>query len=229
MKDAKSKVLEMVERKKISPDEGETLLAAMSAKPKFSLGALFNPFPQLSEPLAVALAIVAALAGVAVSMTMGIRFDGFLDIHAPTSRVTWTVAALDQLVSWPLAALVLWGLSLPFSRQGRIIDFISGVGVARAVQLLGGASVALLSPPPQVALQLAEKAMKDPTAISGELISFIPMILAAIIFISWFITANVFAMKHATGLKGGKLAAVSVLGILLAETVSKLALAAFPL
>ncbi len=223
MSDTKQKVLSMVQQGKISAPEGEKLLAAMAGSGRFRFKTLIDPFEKISPAAGIAIGLVAAVIGTLAGVYTDVRFDGFLDLHMPGSNVTISSAIADQLVAWPVSALILWLVAAAFSRQGRFIDFLSGAGIARVVILIMGLVMPLVSPDPETLQQMAGGGgVPSPEAVFSA--SMIAMIAVSLVCVPWFIAMIVFAFRHGSGLRGGKLAIGVVVAIVVAETVSKLAL-----
>ncbi len=215
--DTKRKVLDMVEQGRISPAEGGALLSAMEGRKGPGLGLLLDPHERLGTVTALAIGVVAAVASAGVAVSMGVRFDGFLDIHTGGGQVPLLVAAIDQLVAWPVSALLLWLCALPFARHARFIDVLAALGAARVVQLIAGLALPPLSPDNEALLRMA----RDPAAALHGIADVLPMIVVALVLISWFVAALVFAFRHATGLRRGRLAGAFVLALFVTEAASK--------
>jgi hypothetical protein len=224
MSDAKRKVLDMVEQGKITTAEADALLAAMRSGPRFSPRVLVDPFERVGVPAALAVGLLAAVAAGFAAIPLGLRFDGYLDIHMAQGEVGVFAAIADQVVAWPLSALVLWLVALPFARASRFVDFLAVTGLARVLPLACGVLLAPLTPEPAALADISRSAMSDPSAVLGDLASMLPMIGVALVFIGWFIAAAVFGFRHASGLRKGRLAAAVVVALLVAETVSKVAI-----
>ncbi len=220
MSDAKRKVLDMVEQGKISSGEGDSLLSAMSDEKRFGFKTLFNPYERVGTLPGIIVGLVVAAASVGVAMYMNVRYDGFMDIHMGAGRVAVGVAIIDQLIAWPVSALILWLVALPFARKSRFVDFLAVLGIARVLQLIGGLALPLLTPDVEVMARMAS----DPMSAAGEVVGMIPMIIVAVVIIAWFIATLVFGFRHASGLRGGKLVIAFLIGIFVAEAASKLLL-----
>jgi hypothetical protein len=223
MSDAKRKVLDMVEQGKITSAEADALLEAMRPK-RLSARVLFDPYDRVGLWPALAVGVLAAIASGFAAVPLGLRFDGFMDIHAAPGAVGALAAFADQVVAWPLSALVLWLVALPFARASRLVDFLAVTGVARVLLLAAGVLLVPLSPPPAALAEMSKHALADPSAVVGDVVSMLPMIAVALVFVGWFIAASVFGFRHASGLRRGKLAAAVVVAILAAEIVSKIAI-----
>ncbi|HUT77547.1 MAG TPA: hypothetical protein VM285_07665 [Polyangia bacterium] len=217
MNDAKRKVLDMVEQGRISPAEGGALLTAMEGRKGPGFGLLLDPHERLGTVPALAIGAAVAVASAGVAVSMGVRFDGFMDIHTGGGQVLPLAAAIDQLVAWPVSALLLWLCALPFTRQARYIDFLAALGVARVIQLVAGLALAPLSPGEDELLRMAQ----NPVAALHGIAGMLPMIIVALALVSWFVAALVFAFRHASGLRRGRLAGAFVLALFVTEAASK--------
>ena len=227
MSDAKRKVLDMVEQGKITTAEADALLAAMREESRFSPKLLFDPYDRVGVAAALVVGALAAIASGFAAIPLGLRFDGYMDIHMAGGAVTAFAAIADQLVAWPLSALVLWLVSLPFARASRLVDFLAVTGLARVLLLAAGVLLAPLTPEPAALADMSRRAMADPASVLGDVASMLPMIGVALVFIGWFIAASVFGFRHASGLRRGRLAAAVVTALLAAEIVSKIAIWGF--
>ena len=224
MSDAKRKVLDMVEQGKITSAESDALLAAMRNAPRFSMRILFDPYDRVGLATALVVGLLTAVAAGFAAIPLGLRFDGYMDIHIAPVSVTAFAAIADQAVAWPLSALVLWLVALPFARASRLVDFLAVAGLARVLLLAAGVLLAPLTPEPSTLADMSRRAMSDPTAVLGDVASMLPMIAVALVFIGWFIAASVFGFRHASGLRRGRLAGAVVIALLAAEIVSKVAI-----
>ena len=224
MSDAKRKVLDMVEQGKITATEADELLAAMRQKPRLTARILVDPYDRVGPAAALVVGLVAAFAAGLAAIPLGLRFDGYMDIHMAGGAVRAFDAIADQAVAWPLSALVLWLVALPFARSSRFVDFLAVTGLARVLLLAAGVLLAPLTPPPAALAEMSRRAMTDPTAVVGDVVSMLPMIGVALVFVGWFVAASVFGFRHASGLRGGRLAGATVIGLLAAEIVSKVAI-----
>jgi hypothetical protein len=232
MNTAKKKVLEMVEQKKITTAQADELLAAMRRENRFSARLLVDPFERLTT--GTMLTVGALTAGLSVLLVSGLglstlkfgglRFDGFMDIHIADKNAGIAQATVEQLAAWPLAALVLWLVALAFEKRARFIDFLAVTGVARAILLVGGILIALVAPSAAATAKIAQDSLSSAGPNLSELAQIIPMAGIAIAFAGWFIAASVFGFRHASCLRGGKLAGAFIAALLAAEAVSKLAI-----
>jgi hypothetical protein len=222
MSDAKRKVLDMVEQGKISSDEGDSLLSAMNNEKRIGFKILFNPYEHVGTLPGIIVGLVVAVASVGAAMYLNVRYDGFMDIHMAASPVAVGTAMIDQLIAWPVSALILWLIALPFARKSRFVDFLAVLGIARVLQLIAGLTLPPLTPDLEVMSRIAS----DPTSATGEIVGMIPMIIVAMVLISWFIATLIFAFRHASGLRGRRLVIALIIGIFVTEAASKIILLA---
>ncbi|MBN1831026.1 MAG: hypothetical protein JW896_02855 [Deltaproteobacteria bacterium] len=213
MNKASEKVLDLVKEGKISPEEGDQLLSAMDSSKGRFWQMLFHPFERLSSKTTVGIAFVVALCGLALSR-WSIRFDGALDLHINIAPVVWRVAFIEQVVAWPLTAISLWGLAKVLHKQTRLSDFIGFVGAARLPLLLAAVSLVLVVQNPQF----------TQTYQSFTQFSFLLLVGVTLPWYCWFITLLFNAYKVASGIRGRRLIVSFIVGIFLAETISKIGL-----
>jgi len=209
--EARNHILEMLSSGRISSDEADRLLRALARR--HSLWAwLFRPLEQLETRFAVLAAFVTALLQLAVALLLHVRFDGALDSHVTGARVAFTPAILDLAVAWPLTALVFFAVSRLFARQGRFVDLLAGVGIARLPLVAAGVITGSFR---GVFLDAASGTV-GPALVAVSL-ALVPLVV-------WFVALLVMGLRAASGLRAGKLALASVTAIVVAEVISKVLL-----
>lgn len=206
------RVRRLVEAGTVAPEEGERLLSAMSNAPKRSaLATLVNPFERFGGGVAVVLGAVVSALSVAVTR-LGVRFDGFLDMHVQRAVVAPIhVSLLEQLAAWILPAMVFWAFARAFTKHARLVDFIGMVGLARLPVFLSALAGLALVPAVPV----------DPTSIKltpGLLV----LAAVAIVLLAANITLLYQGFKNASGLTGPKLVGGFIALLFGAEALSKL-------
>lgn len=212
MSTAQDKILELIASGKVTPQEGELLLRSLRPARRAWWRVALNPFDTLSSRWLWTIAVLTAGLSVVVAAASRVRFDGALDMHVIAQPPPWRAVALDQLVAWPLTALVLWLVGLAFARQSRLLDFLAFVGAARAPLLLTACIAA-----PLLAPLAGSPAREQQSAVLLSAVVLIP-------FLVWFIALLVGAVRTASGTKGGRLAAAVITGLIAAETISKVVL-----
>lgn len=196
----------------IKPAEGERLLATMSPRPpRRGWRLALNPFERFGGGTAAAAGLAVAALSVAVTR-LGVRFDGFLDLHVAPAVIPYRTALLEQIVVWPLPALLFWAYARLLGRRVRIIDFLGVIGLSRAPLALAAIALGLLAPPLPPGI---------PT-LTPELA--VIAVLAALGLV-WSLTLLVQGIKNASGLRGAPLIAGLIGLVLASEILSKVALA----
>lgn len=214
MTDSREEVLKLVATGKITSAEGATLLEAMRGPRPSLLQTLFNPFERLGTWPALALSLGGATVGLGLSR-LGARFDGALDVHVVAPPPALVTALVEQLVAWPLVALVLWLAGRALTRKGRFVDLLGVVGVAR-LPLLGVAAFTT--------------ALLDPTLVIGP--DGLPAVTPALIVVAlttiplvvWTIVLAWTGFRTATAARGVSGGVGFTVALLVAELLSKLAL-----
>ncbi|WP_437487912.1 YIP1 family protein [Sorangium sp. So ce1014] len=196
----------------IKPAEGERLLATMAPRPPRSGWRLaLDPFERFGGEAAAVAGLAVAALSVAVTR-LGVRFDGFLDLHTAPQVIPYTTALLEQVVVWPLPALLFWAYARLLRCRVRIVDFLGVIGLSRAPLALAAIALGLLAPePPAGAPRLTPE-----LAVSAVL---------ATLCLVWFLALLTQGFKNASGLRGARLIAGLIGLVLVSEIVSKVALA----
>lgn len=205
------RVRHLVEAGTLAPEEGERLLAAMEQPPRSRLSAMLNPFERFGGGAAALAGLVIAALSTLVALLLGVRFDGFLDLHIPPSAPPLRVAVVDQLSAWLVPALCFWAYARVLQRHVRMIDFVGMVGLARLPLLLAAVPVRSMT-----RSLLADPTKPGPLALAG--------ICVALLFVAANITLLYGGFKNASGLTGRKLVVGFIVLLIGAEIVSKLAL-----
>ncbi|XXX79469.1 YIP1 family protein [Sorangium sp. So ce134] len=196
----------------IEPAEGERLLATMSPRPPRTGWRLaLNPFERFGGGAAAAAGLAVAALSVAITR-LGVRFDGFLDLHTAPEAIPLATALLEQVVVWPLPALLFWAYARLLRCRVRIVDFLGVTGLSRAPLALAAIALGLLAPAPPA----------GGPVLTPALAAF--AVLATLCLV-WFLTLLTQGFKNASGLRGAPLVAGLIGLVLVSEIVSKVALA----
>jgi hypothetical protein len=212
MSAARIRILEMLSSGQITTDEAEALLLALR-RPRTSLWQwIVHPLEKLQARQALLAAGVFALLQLAISLFLYVRFDGALDVHPTLAPISWVAALLDLGVALPMPAVVFLVAARLVGKQGRWIDCLSAVGIARLPLLLAGA----------MAGGLRETLHGVQEGGAGLLV--IAFSVLSLVLLAWFLTLLVTGLRAVSDLRGGKLALTSVGAVLVAEVASKAAL-----
>jgi hypothetical protein len=212
----RDKVVALIESGRVSPEEGQRLLDALDDERRApGWRVLFDPFEGLSTAhglLVVALGVALQIVG----SRMGVRYDGALDVHI-ASAPTWFMTFLELAIDLGLTTLVAWAAAFALASRPRAIDVLIAIGIARVPLVIVGLPLVALLPDPETLRQQALSA--DLSWVYG-LVAV--LVLPAIVwsFVLWFR-----GYRTATGLAGGRLWGAFFGSILVAELLTKLALA----
>jgi hypothetical protein len=207
------RVRRLVDAGSVAPEEGARLLVAMGRGESRSLAStLINPFERFGGGTAALAGVLIAASCIGVSR-FGVRFDGFLDMHAGGPVPSLGVALVDQLVSWPLPATLFFLYARAFSLHVRLLDFIGMVGLARLPVLIGSLVIGVVLP----------DAGADPSRMTPGLLLVLAL---GLVFLGLQITLLYTGFKNASGFTGARLVGGFVGMSIAAEVASKLALLA---
>lgn len=179
-------------------------------------GLLLNPFSRVAGwPALLAGLCVMALTAV-VGYYAGALSDGVLDVHFVDNpaNLTWRKAMLYPLVSHICLVVVCALMSLIFTRNFRLLDLAGTLTFARVpflFSMLAGLAVSLPSMADIVA---------DPFALFRNF-GFVLFLLVNVLVVIWVVVWMVYAVRVSCDLKSGKLAAVLILSIVVAEVLAK--------
>jgi hypothetical protein len=197
-------------------DAGELLAAVGVSAPPSRAQLLIDPLERFDAARLCLAGLGGALAGVAVSR-LGVRFDGFLDLHHTGSRFRLAVSLLDAVSAWLPAALVFWVVSLVAARQGRFVDFLALIGVARLPLVAFAVPIALVS-------KVAPVPVPAPGQVPALGIGVIVIVTCALASLGWVLTLAYRGFGTASGLRGPRRVVAFVTAVVLSEAASKLVL-----
>jgi hypothetical protein len=193
--------------------------------------AIYNPFKRLRGGSALSVGLLVLMALGLASWAGGLHLDGALDMHYnPQAEPSATQVAVESVVAWFSLAVCLWlaGLLVGSGRRSPL-DYLGMTAVARWPYIpmallsskwaLGKFLGRLIEVLPNETFRMHPEAAMSP--------EFLVLMLAVMLFTAWGITLLVFAFKEASQTTGWRLTIGVIGGLLLAEVVSKLALAAF--
>lgn len=211
------RIRELVEKGALPPEQAQALLAALnapSAPRRPSL--LLDPLMRFGGEWLSLVGAVAVLAGVALGR-LRINFDGFLDMHIGSHALGLPEASVQTLVAWPLGAIALWLAALLAGRQGRFVDFLGAVGVARVPLVIFSlplAALILIDPPP--VWQPGQMPQLQPALMALSMLAFAGVIWSVVLSYRGFVVAS--------GLTGTRRWAAFLAAVVVAEVSSKMLL-----
>lgn len=182
-------------------------------KNKFEWNIFFNPFTKIAGWQAFALGLLFVLLMGVIGANANIAFDGVLDGHF-TDNLSVKDSFLFLGIDIVSVSIVLFITGLILSKQLRFVDILGTMTLARAPMILLPLFGLFVSP------VSAEEIMANPMAVMQN-ISLIIFTLLSIPVVIWFVALMYNGFKVSTGAKGGKLIIGFIIGLIIAEIVSK--------
>jgi len=185
---------------------------------------LFKPFEKYSEQQLLIIGILSLIIGTYLASILNTRFDGAIDMHLVQSTTLIRVIK-DVLISVSCLLLCLFVVGKIINSKTRFVDIFSATIVARIpfyLFLLFNINN-FFSNYTQQLLEFQKSgnpADIDPTALA--VVSVVGFL--AIGFIVWFFALLWNGFKIATNAKGSKSVLLFIVGILIAEVISKVLL-----
>ena len=168
--------------------------------------------------LTLGLVLLQVIIGLVLSR-FGVRFDGFLDVHRPNATAVPLGVALFDQAAMIVAIAIGVVIVTPWRSRARASDVALVVGLARLPVLLWAPAVLFL-PLPDALLAMTPSDFLAPSPLIvaaglGATVSFVAALA---------LLAN--GLRRLTDVRAWKLAGLTLLVVLMAESGSKLVLAA---
>jgi hypothetical protein len=184
---------------------------------------LFNPFVQIAGSKSLLIGLLFLLLSSTLAAFFNTRFDGVLDAHY-TKNQSFYLSYLDNLINISVITLVLYGFGSLFTKgRTRFIDILGTSTLARFPLFI----IPLFNIQNQSGL-IGEKIIQSitkPNDIQLTQFEWIYLIIsgiASLLLIIWYIVLMFSAYKISTNLKGANLIVSFILGLIIAEIVSKI-------
>lgn len=177
---------------------------------------LWNPFTRIAGWQAFWIGIVIVIISTILAHFGRLLFDGALDAHFGI-RTTMTESLIVMGVSLLTVVLVMYVTGLLIAKNFRFVDILGTMTLARAPFLIL-AILSLFTTFPEV-----EEIMSDPMIFLDYPSTILFMVITVPVIV-WYIALLYNGFKVSTGAKGAKLIIGFVVGILVAEAISKLVL-----
>lgn len=177
---------------------------------------LWNPFTRIAGWQAFWIGIVIVIISTILAHFGGLLFDGALDAHFGI-HTTMTESLIVMGVSLLTVVLVMYVTGLLIAKNFRFVDILGTMTLARAPFLIL-AILSLFTTFPEV-----EEIMSDPMIFLDYPSTILFMVITVPVIV-WYIALLYNGFKVSTGAKGAKLIIGFVVGILVAEAISKLVL-----
>ncbi|MDR1763392.1 MAG: hypothetical protein LBR64_05510 [Dysgonamonadaceae bacterium] len=195
----------------------------------FSL--VVNPFERVAGAKSLIIGLAVMVAAGFVGTFSATYFDGVLDAHVGASS-NFLHSFVCLAIDWAALAVVFGISAVIFARNSRLIDLFGTFALAQTPRLLMAFCGFLL---PQSIVELNKAAETEPlesVIASAQTIMSQPGVLAAltlfaalsIVLIAWLVALYYNAFRISTNLKQPKIVIIFILGLLVAEVVSNIAI-----
>jgi len=189
---------------------------------------LFDPFVYVAGGRSLIIGIVAIVIAGYLGSLSRTHFDGVLDMHTGLGMPTW-VFLLEGIVDWLSLGLVLFiAGKLVTKTSFRARDLFGTQAMARWPTVLI-AAVALAPGYQRFVWALARQLARagPPVALSaGDIASFVPAMLVIVLALIWMVVLMYRSYSICCNVRGLAAAVSFVIGLLVAEAGSKLAVIA---
>jgi hypothetical protein len=184
---------------------------------------LFNPFIQIAGAKSVIIGLLFVILSATLAAFFNTRFDGVLDAHY-TKDQSFYISYLDNLINIGVVTFVFYGFGAILTKgRTRFVDILGTTMLSRFPLFI----ITLFNIQNQSGI-IGEKIIQSitkPNAIQLTKFEWIYLITSGIIsllLIIWFIVLLFKAYKISTNLKGANLIVSFILGIIIAEILSKI-------
>ncbi len=180
---------------------------------------LFNPFIYIAGTKALIIGWAAMLGAAVIGYYSKTHFDGVLDAHSGHAAPMWFYFE-DALVDWSLLVVIFYTAGSIFSRSSiRFIDVAGTFALARWVMIfvaIAGFGVYMPGPNQPVSMEeMMKRVMTGPVIVCG---------LLSLALVVWMVALMYNAFTTSCNLKGGKAVWSFIIGLIIAEVLSKLIL-----
>lgn len=188
---------------------------------------LWNPFRKIAGGPALAAGVVLMLLTGLLAAPTRTHFDGVLDTHVGFPAPLWVFLS-ESIVNWLCLAAVLWvtGVILRGPTAFRALDLFGTQALARWPFLLT-TFVCFLPPFRSMATKMHEAVVSGaliPQASKTEWLIFSLVGIVMILVTIWFVALAWKSFRISCDVRGGKAILAFVVGIVLAEVLSKVAI-----
>ncbi len=176
---------------------------------------IWNPFTKIAGYQAFVIGFVIAILAAIIGKFGNLFFDGAIDAHGGATQFTMLEAVLMVIIDIAIVTFVMYLLSLTVTRNFRFADILGTMTLARFPFFLLSI-LALFTTFPEV-----ENMLVNPLVILSYP-SFILFMFVSIFIAVWVIILMFNALKVSTGLKRSSLVTIFIVGIIIAELISKI-------
>lgn len=183
---------------------------------------IFNPFYYIAGGQALALGLSLIVAAGLLGWVGNAHLDGVLDVHIGLEAPIWLFVA-EGVIDWLVMALVLLAAGAILSgRRFRALDIFGTQALARGPSVLLVA-VAFI---PGFQVQSLKLATGNFQIVPAELAAFVVGMLVTVFTIIWMVILMYRGFAVSCNVRGGKATGAFIVSLILAEILSKAAVAA---
>lgn len=183
---------------------------------------LFNPFQNVAGGRALVIGVAAILVTGLIGSLSNTHFDGVMDVHTGKDAPLWVFLA-EGLISWLVMATVMIVVGRIVSRtRFRIIDVFGTQALARWPHVIS--ALVALAPPYIVAIDAVADAVQGNSVLdlsASTWLGFGLVALVMILMMAWSVALMYRGLAVSCNARGGRAVAGFVVGIIVAEFVSK--------
>ncbi len=187
---------------------------------------IYNPFIKIAGQKALGYGFLIILLTSLLCYFSGTRLDGAIDVHFGET----TSAAIfftDSLIAWLSTVIIFYPMAVILTRnQVRFIDIAGTFAFARFPMLLAP-FLGFIMNTNKFHEYLNWKLLNNGSEVAFQpfdFLVFVASVLITLLFVVWLIALLYNAYKVSTNLKAGTLTVSFIVGIILAEILSKMAL-----
>lgn len=186
---------------------------------------LYNPFTRIAGVKSLLLGLAIMLITSVVAYYSHTRFDGIVDSHGGGDYAPYYLYLIDALNAWLSVVIVFYPISLFVTKfRSRFVDVAGTFLIARVPFIFDALATFYLSKSEvnKFLQAIVLKTKVEYTISTLDWMLFVGTILFLILCAVWNIALNYNAFKINTNLKGAKSAWIFILGIIVAEIISKI-------
>lgn len=185
---------------------------------------LFNPFGRIAGLKSLLLGLMIMLITSVIAYFSNARFDGVIDMHGGPD-VAYYYYLIDGLIAWLSMLVIFYPLSLFVTKfKSRFID-VAGTLILARFPMIIDALILFYLKNSEVNKFLESLVLKTNIVYNIQIMDwmfFVGSMLLMIMTTVWFVALCYNSYKVNTNLKGVKAVWIFVVGILLAEILSKI-------
>ena len=184
---------------------------------------LFRPFTYLAGARALGLGIAAILLAGLLASVGNTHFDGVLDVHTGRAAPAWFFLS-EGFIAWLSLAVILFALGKLTSRSAfRAVDLFGTQAMARWPMVI--TALAVLTPPYQ---RFITAVAREPATLAGltalplsDIIVGVLVLIVMLAMLVWMVALMYQSYRVCCCPRGAKGIITFVIGLLIAETLSK--------